>query len=585
MVLIASTPFASGYELSLYDAYPSYFWVLIISSIACGIILLVYQAFSKKICKLWICGFIIIILTNLLILLLPALRGYVTLGRGDVLTHIGYIKGILSSAHFTASDIYPAIHIQVANLSLLTGLTPELLAELVPIFFILFYMLFIYLLARILSHNRGQVLLIATFGCLLLFRHENEMLAPSVECFYLLPFMLFLLFKTQLSTQHFSYFLVLCTSLVVIPIFHPGEGTIFLVLTFICFGLATRLYRRVKHPIRIDLPSSIKYKPVFYASLILLIVWFIWFSYTSTFTGTVLSIWDWLFYAIGKTTAMEYATILGKANLSAFDFIDLFFNMFGQVAIYCTIGLTMAIVVLKKLILNKHRIGLQQLNFTILFATFGILMFVAFFSNVIWVSYNREMRYVIFAATFLNGFGFYSLFSKQHRRLGMILITVVLIAAATFGIFNTYPSPLIRGSNSQVTAMETIGMTWFLAHQNGDLFIDSLYADQLRFSDLILGPQNVPQNIRYNALPPDHFGYTNNSMYGESYGTDRYFIDSKISRIVSPSVFPEYVSLWKFTPEDFYRLDYTDPSANKIYSNGEFWAYYIHGSSALSQVN
>jgi hypothetical protein len=576
------TPAAKGYEISLYNAYPLSFWALIIGSVTCGIIFLVYQIFFNKIGKLWIFGLIILFLINLTILLLPTFRGYVTLGRGDVLTHIGYAKEILSSTHFTTSNIYPAIHILLTNLSLLTGLTPELFAQLIPIFFTMFYMIFIFLLARIISQNRGQILLIATFGCLLMFGHENEMLAPSVECFYLLPFMLFLLFKMQSSTNRVSYFLAICASLIIIPIFHPGEGTIFLVLTFLCFGLVAWLYRRIKHPVQIDPLSSVKYKPVFFVSLTLLIVWFIWFSYTSTFIGTVLSIWDWLIYAIGKTTAMEYAAILEKASLSTFDFIILFFKMFGQVVIYCAITLAMFFVMLKKFIFNKYQIDIQQLNFSILFAIFGILMFVAFFSNIIWVGYGREMRYVIFAATILNGLGLYSLFHKKHRRLGTVLITIVLITTATFGIFNTYPSPLTRDNNSQVTAMETIGVTWFLSHQNSNLLIDNLNVDQLRFSNLILGIQNIPSNIRYNSLPPDHFGYTNNSMYGEFYNFDRYFIDSKLSRIINPSVFPEYASLWRFSSEDFYRLDYTDPSVNKIYSNGEFWVYYIHGSNALS---
>jgi hypothetical protein len=187
------------------------------------------------------------------------------------------------------------------------------------------------------------------------------------------------------------------------------------------------------------------------------------------------------------------------------------------------------------------------------------------------------MRYVIFAATILNGLGLYSLFHNKYRRAGMVFIIIILIAAATFGVFNTFPSPIIRDANSQVTDMEVIGATWFFAHQDDHFLIDSLDVNQERFANLVLGHQNIPQNIRYDASPPYHFGYDENNTYGESFIGDRYFIDSQMSRISAPSLFPEYPSYWQFTPADFYRLDNHDPSASRIYSNGEFWIYYVKG--------
>jgi hypothetical protein len=187
------------------------------------------------------------------------------------------------------------------------------------------------------------------------------------------------------------------------------------------------------------------------------------------------------------------------------------------------------------------------------------------------------MRYVLFTATFLSGFELYFLSKKRHKKVSMIIIVIALIAVTSFGVFNTFPSPLTIASNSQVTRMEMTGMGWFLAHQDNSLPIHYIEFDPLRFADALLGTQNVPQNILGEALPPDHFGYASNNTYGESYTTNSYFVDSQISRVFYPAVYPEYKSLWSFTPQDFQKLDYSDPSVDRVYSNGEFWVYYVQG--------
>ncbi len=380
IAILVTVPQTTGYELSIYDAYPIYFWVLLMCSITCGIIILVQQAFSEKRSRLWAVGFFVIIFTNLIILLLPVIRGYVVLGRGDVLTHIGYIKEILYTAHFS-SNFYPAIHILTATLSSMTGLTPELLAELVPVTFTVFYMISVYIFARAFSSHRGQVLLIAAFGCLLLFRHENIMLAPSVQCFYMLPFVLFLFLKAQTSTKRQCHFLTLIVSLSAIPFLHPGEGTIFLILTFLSFSLAIWFHRWNNHLKQIDLFSSLKHLPIFYTCLVLFTIWFIWFSYTSTFSEAIAYVWNQLLYPTNETTAMEYFTILDNGNLSIFKTIRIFLNMVGQVAIYCLVGSVVIIYLLKKFIFDRIKISFQQFNFAVLFIIFSVLLFIAFFST------------------------------------------------------------------------------------------------------------------------------------------------------------------------------------------------------------
>ncbi len=584
-IIIIITPPATGYEISLYNAYPPYLWLFILAALSCGLYLLVSHAFSNNSSKLWLFGYVILLYSNLLILLLPLIRGYTTLGRGDVLTHIGYIKDILSSGYFpppglAGANHYPIIHIIGADLSYLTGLTPELLAEIYPGLFTLFYIVSIHLLARTLSVNRGEILLITAFGSLLLFEHANLMLAPSVICFYMLPFNLFLINRNFPRYKSPEFSIVLVLVLLVIPFLHPGEGTIFLFLIILCIEISKLLYIVLNQHFSLNCikgPTSQLLKVV-KVEFILVITWCAWFVSSSVFAGTVKTILNWLMYEIGTTTATTYATTISKANLTLSEFILLLFNMYGQAVIYFIASLVLIIIFLSRVVLYKGKLSQMQSTYAVLFIVFGSLMIVALFSNAIWVEYNRVMIYVIFAATIFNGLGMYEIFRNNSRKIGTACIMLILISSATFGLFNTFPSPLVRNSNSQVTNMEVTGMEHFLDHYDKNLLIDNLGVEQQRFADCVYGRQKMLSN--YGTNPPDHFGYEMNTSYGQLYTEDRYFIESKLSRISYPEIFPEYKHLWRFTPEDFYYLDNSDTSVNKIYYNGEFWTHYVRSSIA-----
>ncbi|MCK4733231.1 MAG: DUF1616 domain-containing protein, partial [Methanophagales archaeon] len=91
LTIIAKTPPASGYEISIYAAYPWYFWFLLVGAISCGITILVHQAFAEQKSNWWSIGLSIIIFTNLIIILLPIFRGYFISSGGDEITHLGMI--------------------------------------------------------------------------------------------------------------------------------------------------------------------------------------------------------------------------------------------------------------------------------------------------------------------------------------------------------------------------------------------------------------------------------------------------------------------------------------------------------------
>ncbi len=252
---------------------------------------------------------------------------------------------------------------------------------------------------------------------------------------------------------------------------------------------------------------------------------------------------------------------------------------------YFITGIAVIIVFLKRLFSNNGKINQMQFTYSLLFIIFGALMLVAFFSKAIWVEYNRVMIYVIFAATILNGLGLYDIFHSRHKNWNG-LYNDCSSNLCNFWPVQHLPIPKCTGEQFTGHCHGSFRHEALLDHNYADLLIDNLGVNQARFANCIRGVQNTPKNMRYLGTNPfDHFGYEINESYGQSYTEDRYFLESKLSRISYPEIYPDYKHLWRFTPEDFYHLDNSDTSANRIYCNGEFWTYYIKGckKSSLSR--
>ena len=286
-VIIAVTGPAHGYEISIYNAYPAFFWLLILLSFGCGLVILVGQAFANESSKKWVTGFVILLLTNMLLFLLPFFREYVVYGRADVLTNIGYVKDILLTGHITAVgdqlvDIYPALHILAACVSDITMLSPEQVAILSVPLAVIFYMVSLYFLSRIVCRNRSQILLAISFGSLPLFTGAYVFFIPIDITFFLLPLTLLLFFRAYKGKTIRSR-VALLIALISAVIFHPIEGAILTLVILTCFGISSNIYSvflgKTKHKI-----ATLNY---WYLYVIILVVAdAIWSFRFSVLTGT-----------------------------------------------------------------------------------------------------------------------------------------------------------------------------------------------------------------------------------------------------------------------------------------------------------
>jgi hypothetical protein len=121
-------------------------------------------------------------------------------------------------------------------------------------------------------------------------------------------------------------------------------------------------------------------------------------------------------------------------------------------------------------------------------------------------------------------------------------------------------------------------MEFLFAHRNENFTILELGISQMRLFDEIYGRDVQRTNIGYgdDVTPVDHFGYNVTDSISNSYDSPHYLLLSEPGKGFYSAVYPEYRSLWKFTPEDFKELT-MDSELNHIFSDGSVDVFLIVG--------
>ena len=109
VLIIATTPPATGYELSIYGAFPESLWILITINIFFSMYSMVSDNQSRNLYY----GYFSIILIEIIVLFLPVIRGYYSMSRGggDMYHHMFVATQIFNSGYVPETDFYPIMHI------------------------------------------------------------------------------------------------------------------------------------------------------------------------------------------------------------------------------------------------------------------------------------------------------------------------------------------------------------------------------------------------------------------------------------------------------------------------------------------
>jgi len=579
LIISWNTP-TIGYESSIYWSTPLILWVSIITSMITGISLVIFTTVNNKIEKhhLWIFGFIFIIICYAICLSIFRIRGYyMWCMTGDPASHIGWINEIINSGYAPTSLIYPITHVYISEIYIFTDLNLSFLHQLIPFFFGIFCILFMYILANTIFKKNIFCLVVSILCCCLAYSWYHR-LTPNILANFYLPFVLFLVYKNAYNKK-FQWTLLLCLILILMPAFHTIPVIlIFVVFTSILISQILTYYCNNNHQeVKIkDLYKILKYFISPFS--ILIIVWFLWFSQFKALDFQIQSIYDTITLSTDKmwlNNLMEVSETAGKFGYNVIE--QIIRNLWGQIILGLMSILSIPLMIRD---IMERKINPLILSLYITFFTIIILAVIFWRFNLAFTPYRLLYAISLFG-TFLSAYLF-SYILQNHITLNKNIIIskyvnsifVIMIISILFigGLVTLYPSPYILSGNWQNTHYEVDGLLFVLNHRDVDTDLIGITSAPGRFAQALLSPketisQKLPMLVE-NQTVPNHFGYVSYPTILSTYNHETDLIITQKDKRQYIDVLPELAST-KYTRQDFFRLN-IDPTVNCLYSNGEF---------------
>ena len=590
LIVIARTPPTDGYELPIYYAYPAYFWFLIIGSSACGIGILLHQAFAAQKFNWWLAGLLLVIFSNSIFLGLPFFRGYAFFPHGDTMTHVGMMKDIVATGHIGETNFYPVVHLLGVSLLDITGVSYARIANLLFVFFSGLYLLNMYLLATVVANHRGQALLITAFACPLIFSYLHGGVFPSILSIFMLPLLLYFYHRRQkFPSEQVATILSLVLLVLLITACHPVTA-IFAIGAVLALNLGRVLYGRIARRKGLVPQTSRGTVKDYIAPLTILVTFLIWVLPHTVILLRLRQVWGFLVGDAGGPPVAQLVEAWGEAGLATSQAIELFIARYGAIFMYGIIAGIAVLVVLRMSLSRKAQPQPMPFAYAVLFVVGLAASAFSLFGYTGETGPERISRFFLIVAPVVSGLVLYDLITKQRPsnsgsltpgRKPLIAITVILIlVAVVLSTFNVYNSPRVMRTNAQVTRMEIVGTAWFGSHRASGISIATARLALGRYDDFNFGVDSAtfPRAVRYPPTVPSHFGYDENTSIAETLGfRDTYLLTAERSRMSGMHV-PAHIrpTLPLYTDDDFAKLR-TDPTASQIYANGEFEVWRVYG--------
>lgn len=574
LLVIRNSP-ATGYEASIYTSTPPLVWVFLIVSIGIGVYLIVHQAFTKESerSSWWLIGFVIIILANLILTSLGSLRGYF-FARGDLLTHVGYEMDIISTGYLSQENFYPILHILATQIALISNISPIILMNYLGNFFSIMCMVYIYILAKTIWRNRGQVLVVTASSAVLLLSINNIYARPNNSALLMLPLIFFLYFKVSQQKLSPTFRIMFLLLVILFAYFHPIIAFV-LMATYIVLELskvgfdliATAKKPNLSRKPFLQLMQQVSVIP----TLIALVTLLTWFMSYALFEATVHSTIDWFSGEAIHNPTSQALTSMAKIGRHGFGVVGMLFRMLGHNFIFFLFSVVAIVMILRRVLSSPEDSWRNPFMLVVWLIPMGLLNIAVYFAPDLF-SWDRIFQMIALLSTIFVGFVLYEIFNRpRFFILKVIPVTIIITTLAAVGVSNLYRSHYIGQPTLQVTQMEMHGWRWFFDHKDSEVKTTTLLTPSKRFADAILGTdrargrKDVPREYTYEGGVPDHFNYTHYSTLGESYETNRYMVVSQWDRSL-------YTEVWtlvgRFTNDDFARLE-DDPTVHKLYSNGD----------------
>jgi len=592
---------------------PPLFWIFLGVTLLAGLGTIIWEVFTST-GRSWQLGFLLLLFYDFVLISLPALRGYLLYTDSDPLLHYALTRDILIYGHLSHHpdgsiiNIYPILHIMMAELVKVTNTSLVVIMRLLPAFLTLLFMLSTFLLANAVWQNREKSILAAAATVTPLFGLHHIGIYPRSLGGFLFPLMIYLLIMV-LRTKAMKYrapfvFLLLGYSVLY---FHWALMLIGLTLVL---PVMKAIYDWRREPERKRALSRIFIlcsKGAWVPVVLTTVATLLWISNTFAFDYNIRNM-----ARILHENPYEPFTVKGSSMLgiSGWDVPLFFLKSWGHLGIYVVLSLW-AVVLLNKHI-SRREDGYGYAFSLIIWVIVGDLLAIV----GLWLAYwgrgittailNREALLPL-TPLFL-GFLLHELGRNKRgkRVLTYTILAILLIALpATLASRSIYYSPWIYKPSEYPTRTNISAIRWLAAKRVKLLTINGLGFAPITTIFFVGGCEEqwrleeegkiiqIPM-LRlswYNRMDvPSHFGYTEHqnladqrTMAGVIIITEQFrraLSDTTLSRgMVGPS---QYCRL-DFTLEDesLLRNDFT---VYRIYSNGETDIYYVTAPPARAYI-
>lgn len=573
LLIIIFQPVTDGYEISIYDAFPWYFWLLILISSMLSLLIIFFDfikgnKINNKQCLL---GILIIVFICFILLSLPYFRGYATYGREDHLSHIGIIREIIINGKIGDNNFYPNYHILISFITEITGVDIINLSTFIPRIFPFIFLIGFFVFLRVFLKKIDFRLSLIFIISLFFFSSQGNYLAPYYQSFLLIPIILFLYFKRNTFEEDLRYTILLIIILISYIMYHPLNA-ILLMLVFLV-SIIVYLFSK-KFIINHSFEKSLFNKKTIFPFILSFIIFSEWYLSFSSINNTFRNAFFSIFYGSGvsESTFSNQFSIIQNYSVFLEDLIKVGIFKYGILAIFSFLSffsiLYLLIEIRKK---NGFKLPKAEILFLslIISSLFSLTILSFMFSGLL--GWGRYFIWVIFFSILILPISLEVWLNKKSERKIFLLkrfsVVLILFLILFISLFSFFGSPLVMDVNQQVTSQEILGFKFLLEKRNVNNLIDEIGISQSRYYDAFHNLNTSSTNIRrYDTNPPDHFGYNITHNLGFFYNsTTAFLIISKLGTIQYPMKYPNNKEVWIFNNKDF-NLMLEDKTVNRIYT-------------------
>jgi hypothetical protein len=583
LIITWNTP-STGFESSIYNNTPLVLWIAIIFSVIVGISLVILSLSDSNLSSsnLWKYGLLLIFFCYAICLGLFIIRGYYSWNMyGDTSTHLGYINEILRNGYMPETLFYPVTHIFLSGITLLTTLNPLFLAKILPFFYGLLVIFYIYIFVRVISSHQIIPIIAVIIACTFPYGYFYGILTPNFLGNLMIPLALFIMYK-YFESDNISWSILFCIILILYPVFHFVPSLFLGLCLVIPWMLYTLLdFLNVFKEKNLDVHKLYKIPEKIVIPFLILLIWnYFWYSFSQPYRLTILDLYRKIFVEEkGPSYYLDLANQVSYAQAYGYSPAEIILKQYGNPIILLILSV-LAFILLWKTITRKQ----EQIKIFLLYGPWaiiciilpGLYLFYLYFGPLRLVTYISFLG-TIFTACLMSYMLIKSRNSKKFFISWMIKIAVIVVLVCLFlsGLLNLYNSPYNKIlNNEQTTYSEISGMSFLFNYRNVTIPISGLTAAPGRFADLLLTPEGrAAQGIPHWYLDdinkvPWHFGYDNFSSIAYSYNVTTDLVITQKDKAIYTDYVPN-MAKYRFFSYDFERLK-NDSGASHIYSNGGF---------------